>query len=114
MALCAVVTAVIVATKGALVAPGAIVTPEGTVTALLLLVSPTRSPSDPAAALRFTAQESVVDPVTELLAQLTPLTTGTLVMVPVPLRLTTMLPPFDESLEIVSCPDAGPGAIGSN
>lgn len=39
---------------------------------------------------------------------------GLVAAVPVPLRLTTAVLLLDESLCIVSCPDAAPVAVGSN
>jgi hypothetical protein len=114
VALWAVLTAAMVATNAALVAPAGTVTDDGAVTALLLLTRPTVTPPLPAAALKVTAQESVVEPARELLAQLNPFSTGRLGFVPVPLRFTTRVPLLDALLAIVSCPDAGPGAAGLN
>jgi hypothetical protein len=39
---------------------------------------------------------------------------GTIVAVPVPLRLTTAVLFVDESLWIVNCPEAAPVVVGSN
>jgi hypothetical protein len=103
------VTEETVAVKLALEAPAATVTEAGTVTAALLLMRPTAKPPLPAAAFRVTVQLSVPAPVIEPLAQLNPLSTGT----PVPLRLTTLVVPADESLVKVSAPADAPEAEGS-
>lgn len=65
-----------VAEKPTLVAPEGTSTEAGTATALLLLLSATLTPLDPAAAVKATVQASLPWPVIELLAQLTPLSTG--------------------------------------
>lgn len=65
-----VVTADAVAVKDAVVAPAATVIEEGTVIALLLLVSATDNPGWSAATESVTVQLSVPAPVIELLAQL--------------------------------------------
>jgi hypothetical protein len=106
-------TAVTAAMKLALVAPAAMVTVDGTLTALLLLARFTVSPPLPAAEFNATVQESDAAPVNELLAQTNPLNTGVLVVVPVPLRLTAIDPPLAELLASVSCPAAEPGIVGS-
>ena len=79
-----VVTAVAVAVKVAVVAPAATVTDAGTVTEVLPLERLTPKPPVAAAAFRATVQVSVAAPVTEALAQVRPVSTGT----PVPLRVT--------------------------
>jgi hypothetical protein len=96
---CAVLTAVIVAVKTALFAPAATVTEVGTVTAVLLLASPTANPPLAAATFNVTEQLSVPAPVIELLLQVRPVSTG----MPVPLRL-TVEPPDVELLVRVSDP----------
>jgi hypothetical protein len=72
----AVLTAVAVAEKLALVAPEATVTDAGTVTALLLLARLTANPLLAAAAFSVTVQLSVPAPVIEPLAHVNPLNTG--------------------------------------
>jgi hypothetical protein len=69
MTVCAVVTAVMVALKLAVVAPSAIVTVAGTDTAELLLVRATVVPPLPAAVPSVTVHASVVEPITVPLAQ---------------------------------------------
>ena len=76
VAVCAVVTAAIVAVKLALVAPEATVTDDGTVTAALLLERLTDWPLLPAAALSVTVQLSVPAPVIDALAQVSALSFG--------------------------------------
>ena len=70
VAVCAELTAAMVAVKLAVVAPAATVTDEGTVTALLLLDRFTACPPVAAAALSVTVQVSVPAPVTDPLVQL--------------------------------------------
>jgi len=118
VAVCAVLTALTVAVKLALVAPEATVTAVGTVTALSLLAKPTEIPPLPAALLKVTAQLSVAGPVKELLAQLNPLKVGafkvgTLAAAPVPLRLTVIWPSVAELFVMLSCPLALPTAVGA-
>jgi len=110
VAVCAVVTEATVAVKEALVAPAAMVTLAGTVTALLLLASATVSPPVGAAPDRVTVHESLSAPVIELLLQETALTVGA-TEVPVPLRLTDAL---DALFEIVKVPVVEAALVGSN
>jgi hypothetical protein len=105
-----VLTAATVAVKPALVAPDATVADAGTVTAELLLDRFTANPPLAAAAFSVTVQPSVPAPVRELLAQVSPVNTGT----PVPLRLMGVEAPVDELLVKVNVPDAAPAAVGSN
>lgn len=74
-----------VAVNLALVAPAATVTVAGTVTAILLLARVTVSPPLAAAAFSVTVQESLPDPVRELLLQDNAIRAGT----PAPLRAAT-------------------------
>jgi hypothetical protein len=111
---CALLTAETVATKLALAEPCATVTAAGTVTALLLLANAMVKPPLPVAPLKVTVQESVPAPVNAPLAQLNPLSTEGLVIVPVPLRFTTVEGAVAESLLRVSWPAAGPAAGGIN
>jgi hypothetical protein len=67
---CEELTAAIVATKGALLAPAATVTEPGTAIALLLLARVTTNPVLGAAAVRVTVQLSVPAPIIEELEQL--------------------------------------------
>jgi hypothetical protein len=106
----AVLTAVTVAGKGALVDPAATVTETGKVTALLLLPRLTTNPPAAAAALTVTVQLFVPAPVIEPFEQVSPVNTGT----PAPLRLTTVDAPVDELLVRVNVPEAAPAAVGSN
>jgi hypothetical protein len=69
-----------VAVKLPVVAPAAIVTLAGTLTAELLLATPTANPPLGAAAFSVTVQLSVPAPVIDALPQLSPLSSG----VPVP------------------------------
>jgi hypothetical protein len=92
VAVVAVVTAVAVAVKDAVVAFAATVTEAGTVTALLLLESETASPPAPAAALSVTVHASVVAPLSEAFVHETALSTPA-AAVPVPLSVTTLVPP---------------------
>lgn len=97
------------AEKLALVAPAATVTAAGTVTSELLLARLTLKPPL-AAALSVTMQRSVPACAIELFVQFSELNTGT----PVPLRVTKVELPVEESLMSVSCPDTAPAATGSN
>jgi len=99
-----------VAVKLAVEAPPATVTDAGTVTAELLLARLTTKPPLAAAAFSDTVQLSVPALLMELLAQLSPVSTGT----PVPLKLTTVEVPVVELLIRVSVPVAAPAAAGSN
>ena len=106
----AVLTAVTVAEKLALVAPAATVTDPGTVTAELLLERLTANPPVDAAEFSETVHESVPAPVMEELVQETPVSTG----VPVPLRLTVVEAPAEELLASTSVPLAAPAVLGLN
>jgi hypothetical protein len=110
IAVCAVLTAVTVAAKLAVVAPAATDTDPRTVTAVLLLPTLTTNPPVAAAAFTVTVQLSVPAPVIEPLEQVSPVKTGT----PVPLRLTTFDVPVDELLVTVNVPAAAPAVVGSN
>jgi hypothetical protein len=98
VAVCALDTDEAVAVKVALVAPEATVTVDGTVRAVLLLARPTLKPPLAAAGFSVTVHKSVPAPVSDELAQLSPLSAGT----PVPLRLTVAVLPLDELLVIVN------------
>jgi hypothetical protein len=106
----AVLTAVTVAVKLALVAPAATVTEAGTVTFELLLARLTAKPPVAAAAFSVTVQLSVPEPVMEPFVQVSPVSTGT----PVPLKLTTVDVPVDASLVKVRDPVTAPAVVGSN
>ena len=69
VAVCAVLTAEMVAEKLALVAPAATVIEAGTVTAVELLASVTACPLVPAAVLSVTVQASAAAPVTDAFVQ---------------------------------------------
>lgn len=107
---CAVLTAVTVAVKLALLAPAATVTEDGAVTAELLLVRLTLTPPVGAAALKVAVQLSVPAPVIELLVQLSADSTGT----PRPVRPTLFNAPSAELLVRSSSPVVEPTAVGSN
>jgi hypothetical protein len=107
---CAVEAAVTVAEKPALVAPAATVTAAGTVTEEELLARFTVNPPLAAAAFSATLHASVPAPVIDELVQEMAVKTG----VPVPLRAMTADAPVEELLAIVSVPEAGPVAVGSN
>jgi hypothetical protein len=111
VALCAVVTAEVVAVKAAVVAPLATVTDAGTVRALLLLLRLTVRPLLFAGEVSVTLQASVVAPVSELLLQ--EITLGAAVVWPVPLRLTVAAPPVYSLPVMVSVPAAVPAVVGS-
>ena len=99
-----------VAVKLAVVAPAATVTEAGTVTAELLLATPTANPPLAAATFSVTVQLSVPAAVIDALVQVNPLNSG----VPDPLRLTTVDVPLDELLVKVNEPVSAPAAVGSN
>jgi hypothetical protein len=100
---CVVLTAPTVAVKLALVAPGATVTEEGTVTEVLSLARLTVSPLVPAAPLSVTVQASIPEPVAEPLAQVSELSVVEVAgVVPVPLRPTTSELLLDALLLIVN------------
>jgi hypothetical protein len=105
-----VLTAVTFAVKFAVVAPGATVTEAGTVTAELLLASPTANPPAADAAFSVTVQASVPAALNDPVLQLNPLNTGT----PVPLKPIRVDVPLAELLVSVSCPVAAPAVLGSN
>jgi hypothetical protein len=98
------------AVKLTLLAPAGTVTEVGTPTSEVLLPTLTANPPLGAAAFSVTVQRSVADPVTDVLAHVSELTTGT----PAPLRLTTLWLPLEELLLSVSCPVIVPAAVGSN
>jgi hypothetical protein len=91
-----------VAEKAALVAPDAIVTEAGTVTAELLLDSATANPPLGAAPLNVTVQASVPAPVYEAVLQERAL--SVVAAVPAPLMFTTALGLVEELLAIVITP----------
>jgi hypothetical protein len=111
VAVCAVVTEAILAEKAALVALAGTVTMAGTATAVLLLERLTFSPPLPAAALRFTVQESVPNPVIEALMQEKELSVPA-AAVPVPLSITA-IELVVELLARVSAPETAPAVEGS-
>jgi hypothetical protein len=98
------------AVKLAVVAPAGTVTEGGTVTAELLLATPTANPPLAAATFSVTVQLSVPALVIDALVQLSALNTG----LPDPLRLTTVDVPLDELLVKVNEPVSAPAAVGSN
>jgi hypothetical protein len=98
---CAVVTEVTVAVNPALVALAGTTTVAGTVTAVLLLLSPTLTPPLPAAELSVTVQLSLPAPVSDALLQDTELNVPA-TAVPVPLSPISAVPLVDELLWIVS------------
>jgi hypothetical protein len=98
---CAVVTEVTVAVNPALVALAGTTSVAGTVTAVLLLLTPTLTPPLPAAELRVTVQLSLPAPVSDALLQDTELNVPA-TAVPVPLNPTTVVPLVDELLWMVS------------
>jgi hypothetical protein len=110
-----------VAMNPALVAFAGTVTFAGSVTAELLLDKLTLIPPLGAAALSVTVQASVPDSDMVALLQEKVLSaavtvSGVLVVavVPVPLRLMTVVPSVEELLAMVSCPVAAPVTVGSN
>ena len=109
VAVCAALTAEVVAEKLALVAPAAIMTEAGTATAAELLDKPTDCPPVGAAAFSVTVQLSVAAPVSEALAQLRLLSTAC----PVPFSAMVELVPVEELLVRVTVPLAAPDAVGS-
>jgi len=110
VAVCAALTAEVVAEKLALVAPrSAIMTEAGTATAAELLDKPTDCPPVGAAAFSVTVQLSVAAPVSEALAQLRLLSTAC----PVPFSAMVELVPVEELLVRVTVPLAAPDAVGS-
>jgi hypothetical protein len=112
---CAVATEDIVAVNPALVEFAGTVTVLGTVTAALLLVRFTISPSLGAAAVSVTVHASVPDPVMAPLLHESALNAADPApVVPVPLRLITGAPVAGELLAIASWPVAAPEAVGLN
>jgi hypothetical protein len=103
-----VLTDEMVAEKLAVAAPAATVTEAGTVTAELLLATPTAKPPLAAATFSVTVQLSVPAPVIDALLQLKPLNTGTLV----PVRLIRVEVPLDELLIRVNEPVSAPAVVG--
>ena len=101
-----------VAVKLAVVAPAATVTEAGTVTAVLLLTRATLDPPVAAATLTATVQTSVVEPVTVVLAQVSPVAWG----IPVPVRVMAAVVPLSPLLllEMVNLPVTAPASVGSN
>jgi hypothetical protein len=95
------VTALIFAVKLAVVEFAATVAVDGTLSAELSLATPTLNPPAGAAPESVTVQASVPAPVSEALLQTSALTVR-VAAVPVPLRLTKVVLPVDELLEIVS------------
>jgi hypothetical protein len=110
---CAVLTEETVAVNPTLVALAGTITAAGTATALTLLERLTLVPPLGAAALSVTVHASVPDPVMDAVLQVRALSTGVLV-VPVPLRLTTAVGLVDELLVMASWPVADPATVGSN
>jgi hypothetical protein len=114
VAVCAVVTAVAVAVKPAVVAPAAISTDPGTVTAALLLARFTLMPPAGALPLTVTVHTSVPAPVRELDVHVSDDTVGRIAIVPVPLSPIAMVP-FPVALLVrVNVPDDAPFVVGSN
>ena len=109
---CAVPTAVAVAVKLALLAPPAICTDAGTVTAALLLARFTLIPPVGALALTVTVQVSVAGPVSGFVAQVNDWTDGRIAMVPVPLRPTVMVPLLVALLVMTRLADWAPVVVG--
>jgi hypothetical protein len=114
VAVCAEVTADMVAVNAAVVALAATVTVPGTDTAASLLDKFTLVPPLPAAELKVTVQVSEPEPVMDPLLQVIPLSVLEFVDWPVPLRLITAVG-FDEELLVIdSWPESEPAAEGSN
>jgi hypothetical protein len=105
---CVVVTEATFAVNEVLVAVAGTVTEPGTVTARLLLASPTLNPPVGAEPDRVTVQESAKDPVIELLLHLSAVTVGA-AAAPVALKPTDCVGAL---LEMVSCPVTEPAAVG--
>lgn len=108
--LCVELTAATVAVKVAEEAPAATASVAGTVTAELLLASPTVNPPLAAAAFSVTVQASVPAALNVPVLQLNALKTGT----PVPLKPIRVDVPLAELLITVNCPVADPAVFGSN
>jgi hypothetical protein len=99
-----------VAVNAALAAPAATVVEAGKVTAELLLARVTARPPLGAPVFSATVQASVPAPVIELLLQFKAVRTA----MPVPLSPITAVPPVEELLVRVSCPEATAAVAGSN
>jgi hypothetical protein len=109
VAVCAVVTAVVVAVNQTLVTPAATVTEAGTVNALLLLVSVT-AVGVVGADVSVTVHASVPAPVSDALAQETALS----VAGPSPFPVSVIVPGVVALLPIVTNPIAVPVVVGLN
>jgi hypothetical protein len=107
---CAADTAEIVAGKLAAVLPAAMVTDEGTATAVLLLARLTANPPLAAAALTVTVHASVPALVIDEFVQERAVSAGT----PVPFKATMVEAPVEELLASISWPVAAPAVVGSN
>jgi len=114
VAVCAVLTAVAVAVKPALLVPLAICTDAGTVTAEFELARFTLMPPDGALLLTVTVHASVAAPVSELEVQVSDCTDGRIAMVPVPLSATVSVPPLVALLERTRLAETAPDAVGLN
>lgn len=111
---CEVVTAAAVAVKPTLVAFTGTVTEEGTVSAALLLASPTLKPPEGAAELRVAVQESVPVPVIDDLAHERAVTEGVAVPLrtPLPCSFTLALGTCIELLVMFRLPVSSAAAAG--
>jgi hypothetical protein len=114
VAVCAVLTAVAVAVKLAVVAPLAIWTDGGTVTAALLLARFTLMPPVGAPLATVTVQASVAAPVSEFVVQVSDDTAGRIAIVPVPLSPTVSGLPLVALLKMVRVPDSDAFVVGRN
>jgi hypothetical protein len=104
-----------VAVNPALVALAGTVIDDGNVTTEELLDRLIARPPLGAAAVSVTVQPSVPDPVMDALVQESALSAAAEVpVVPVPLRLTTVVPLVELLLVMVNCPVTDPAAVGSN
>lgn len=110
----AVVTLVAVAVKLALLAPAAISTVAGTVTAVELLCRFTFSPPVGAAPFSVTVHASVAVPVKVPLAQVNEESWGRIAIVPDPLSAIVIVPPLAALLLTVNTPVIAPLVVGSN
>jgi|SRR6266568_2382467 len=113
MAVCAELTGETFAENPTLAALAGTVTDVGTVTAEALLYKLTLIPPLGAVALSVTLQASVPDPAIDELLHVIAFKAGA-VVVPVPLRPTTVVAPVEESLATVSWPVAVPAVFGLN
>lgn len=114
VAVWAVLTAVAVAVKLAVVAPPAICTDGGSVTAALLLARFTLIPPEGALLATVTVHASVAAPVREFVVQVSDVTAGKIAIVPVPLSATVSGVPLVALLVIVSVPDSAAFVVGRN